>query len=303
MQDLPKFHETFIPILKALSDGKIYHHKYLARKVRDEYYSHLSEELLSQTYEKSGKNILLDRINWGKTYLRQAKIIEYKDRGYVQITEKGRKVLEKGEYTFEDLKRDEDWVRAEKEKIAKRKNQSSKPVGDEKTESTPEELISQATSEIESEVQSQILDEIQNLSYQAFEILVVRLLVAMGYGTEEFSVNTSYTNDGGIDGIIQADELGFEKIYVQAKKHTGNIGRPDIQKFVGAMTGTQKGVFITTSDFAKSVQEYISTRPESIMLINGQELVELMYKYDQGVSPKQVITIKALDSDFWEELS
>lgn len=303
MITLPKFHETFIPILKVLSDGKVYHYKDLVRKVRDEFYSDLPSNISDQVYDTTGLNVLSNRIGWGFRYLKQGKIVIYPRRGHVQITDKGKSILKKGSYTLQELKQDKDWIEHE---MAKEKKKSQKLLEDiqvEKNQSTPDELISQATSEIESEVQSQILDEIQKISYQAFEVLVVKLLVAMGYGTEEFSINTSYTNDGGIDGIIQADELGFEKIYVQAKKYTGNIGRPDIQKFVGAMTGTQKGVFITTSDFAKSVQEYISTRPESIMLINGQELVELMYKYSQGVSIKSTIEIKSLDSDFWEELS
>lgn len=124
----------------------------------------------------------------------------------------------------------------------------------------------------------------------------------MGYGTEEFSLTTQYSNDGGIDGVIQADELGFEKIYIQAKKYEGNVGRPDIQKFIGAMTGTNKGVFITTSDFATSVMDYLKSRQENVVLINGKNLVKLMYKYNQGVTVRNTVEIKGLDSDYFEEL-
>jgi restriction system protein len=126
----------------------------------------------------------------------------------------------------------------------------------------------------------------------------------MGYGKEEYSSITNYTNDGGIDGIIQADELGFEKIYIQAKKfqEDSSVGRPDIQKFVGAMTGTTKGVFITTAKFSSSVEDYLKSRSEKVILIDGQKLIRLMYKHNIGVSVRKTIDLKGLDSDFFEEL-
>jgi restriction system protein len=178
-------------------------------------------------------------------------------------------------------------------------NRSSEIDNVTESEVTPDESLDTILNQKEVLVKSEILESINNLTPRQFETLVVKVLVAMNYGT---GIVTNYTNDGGIDGIIQADELGFEKIYIQAKKYSGNVGRPDIQKFVGAMTGTNKGVFITTSDFATSVSDYLKSRQENIILINGEKLVELMYKHNQGVSVIQNIEIKRIDTDFFDEL-
>lgn len=138
-----------------------------------------------------------------------------------------------------------------------------------------------------------------------FERLVVELLVAMGYGgtLQDAGKAVGKSGDGGIDGIIKEDRLGLDVIYLQAKRWEGNVSRPEIQKFAGALLGNQarKGVFITTSDFTKEAKDYVKTITSNIILINGEELAELMIDYNVGVSVATTYEIKKIDSDYFSE--
>jgi restriction system protein len=262
----------------------------------------------------SGRRLVLDRVYWARTFLFKANLLDRTARGYYKINQRGQKLVddkiifsEAGELIqiYPDLMQDPFWN--VELRVKKDKNMKSQVVGFESETSTlsdisPDEQLKNILFQSEAQVIDELTAQINEISPRGFEFLVVKLLVAMGYGTEEFSSTTSYTNDGGIDGIVQADELGFDRIYIQAKKYSGNVGRPDLQKFVGAMNTTNKGIFITTSDFAPSVKDYLKTRQENIVLINGQKLAELMYKYNQGVSVRQIIEIKGIDTDYFEEL-
>jgi restriction system protein len=298
---IPKFYELMLPLLKLYGDKKIH--------TRFEFIDQISGEFNLSEAEKqekvnSGKTRISDRMYWAITFLKTSGLLEQPKRGLHNITDRGLSVLamnleslypDKIKELFPDVMETKFWNPNLRDKLSK------SPELDNVTESeiTPDESLTSIINQKESLVKFDILESINGLTPRQFENLVVKVLVAMNYGT---GIVTNYTNDGGIDGIIQADELGFEKIYIQAKKYEGNVGRPDIQKFVGAMTGTNKGVFITTSDFANSVREYINSRQENIILVNGEKLVELMYKHNQGVSVIQNIEIKRIDTDFFEEL-
>ena len=301
---IPKFHQIMLPLLQLFSDQKPYHKSHFVDQISD-YFSLTEAERVEKV--SNGYPRIANRTSWALTFLKKGKLLESKQRGYYLITDRGLEVLNMNLTGFTpstiidlypDVLETKFWNPKLREKY-KSKIEPTESIENIETETTPDESLESILSQKESLVKSEILDSINSLNPRQLEFLVVKVLVAMGYGT---GIVTNYTNDGGIDGIIQADELGFEKIYIQAKKYEGNVGRPDIQRFVGAMVGTSKGVFITTSDFAVSVSEYLKSRQENIILINGEKLVDLMYRHNQGVSVIQNIEIKRLDSDYFEEL-
>jgi restriction system protein len=300
---IPKFHELMLPLLKLYADSQIHHRKEFLEQISD--YFKLTEEERSETV-KTGITRIWDRVGWAHIFLKTAKMLKSPSRGCFQITERGLQTLKLNlkelnpeviKELYPDVMETKFWNPELREQKIPDKTEELL-----ESETTPDETLETILEQKKAFVKAEILESIKALNPRQFEILVVKVLLAMGYGTEEFSKATNYTNDGGIDGIIQADELGFDKIYIQAKKYEGSVGRPDIQRFVGAMVGTNKGVFITTSDFASSVNDYLKSRQENISLINGEKLVDLMYKHNQGVSTIQTIDVKRIDTDYFEEL-
>ncbi|WP_289056141.1 restriction endonuclease [Carboxylicivirga marina] len=296
--ELPKYHESFMPILETLKSEESLKSRELATIVRDNYYSDLPEELLTQK-TSSGANVLLDRILWGKSYLKMGKFVSYPKRGLVQITDKGKKALEKGSLTLQDMQLDQDFINHR----ASVKTEKEDVIEVEKVEvesASPQDLIDSGFSTIEKEVKTELLEKLKELDPYYFEKVILILLKKMGYG--DF-IETSKSGDGGIDGIINEDKLGLEKIYTQAKRYNENkVREKDIRNFIGAMSGdTSKGVFITTSTFDDSAEKKAREAHHSIILIDGAKLVDLMHQYNVGVQVKTVYEVKELDNDFFEE--
>src|SRR5690625_400580 len=296
--ELPKYHETFIPILEILNSVDSLKSRELASKVRDVYYSDLPQELLNQK-TSSGANVLLDRILWGKSYLKMAKFVAYPKRGMVQITEKGKKQLATGRLPLQDLQNDEDFVR-HRESVKSEKENEIELQSVNVENASPQDLIDSGFSSIETEVKTNLLERLKEIDPYYFEKVILILLKRMGYG--DF-VETTKSNDGGIDGIINEDKLGLEKIYTQAKRYNENkVREKDIRNFIGAMSGdTSKGVCITTSTFDHSAIKKEREAHHSIILIDGAKLVHLMLQYNVGVQVKTVYEVKELDNDFFEE--
>jgi len=296
--ELPKYHETFLPILETLNSSGMLKSRELAIMVRDKYYSHLPETLLKQK-TRSGKNVLLDRILWAKSYLKMAKLVSYPKRGFVQITEKGKQVLKKGSLSLHELQNDQDFINyRESIKTDKENNLEHEKVNIEYA--SPQDLIDSGFSSIEKKVKSELLEKLKELDPYYFEKVILILLKKMGYG--DF-VETSKSGDGGIDGIINEDKLGLEKIYTQAKRYNENkVREKDIRNFIGAMSGdTRKGVFITTSTFDDAAIKKAREAHHTIILIDGAKLVDLMYQYNVGVQVKTIYEVKEIDNDFFEE--
>lgn len=294
----PKYHESFIPILETLNSVESLPSRELASRVRDKYYSHLPQELLSQK-TSSGANVILDRILWGKSYLKMAKFLAYPKRGIVQITEKGKNTLKTGKLSLQDLQNDPDFIN-HRESVKTEKD-SEVEIGNVNVENaSPQDLIDSGFSTIETEVKNELLEKLKEIDPYYFEKVILILLKKMGYG--DF-IETSKSGDGGIDGIINEDKLGLEKIYTQAKRYNDNkIREKDIRNFIGAMSGdTNKGVFITTSTFDESAVKKAREAHHSIILIDGPKLVDLMHQYNVGVQIKTVYEVKELDYDFFEE--
>jgi len=269
----------------------------------------LNDEDLSQEYASGNGTVFLDRISWALSYLSLANLVERPKRGHYLITGQGMAYVNR---------HDELQVYV-KEKIAERDAERLKAKGEDSAsvndgaailEITPQEALNQAFDDIRSTTYDTILDTILSKSPYEFEKLVVRLLDKMGYGGQvrDAAQVTQASNDGGIDGIIKEDVLGLGKIHIQAKRYALNnsVGREEIQKFVGALAVAQsnKGVFIATSYYTKGAIEYANSLNGStnLVLIDGVKLAEYIYQYSLGMQTEQVVEIKRLDAEFWDEM-
>ncbi len=289
--EIPKFDETFIPILEILKTGKVYKARELIEEVRTKYYSGLTEEQLKQK-TKSGDLLIDNRIAWGKSYLKKGGYVSFPERGLVQITERGKnhssnlsvRDLE-NESTLFDFYKQEQQNGIEENKIVI---------------SSPQDLIDEGFNRIVSDVKNELLLKPKKIDPYFFEKVVLKLLNKMGYG--EF-IETSKSGDGGIDGIINEDKLGLDKIYIQAKRfNEGKVREKDIRNFIGAMSGdTNKGVFVTTSDFDAKAVEKARSAHHNIICIDGKKLVTLMYEFNVGIQIKTNYEIKQVDEDFFDE--
>jgi len=290
--DIPKFHETFIPILKVLSTAQVMHHRDMSSEVIKKYYSELNKEQLSQK-TKSGDTLILNRIAWGKSYLKKGGFIEFPKRGYVQITEKGKNYVNQT-LSLKDVENSSNFLDFYTEETPS-KETTPKKIGN----ASPQDLIDEGFLQIENEVKEELLERLKNIDPFYFEKVILILLKKMGYG--DF-IETAKTGDGGVDGIINEDKLGLDKIYIQAKRYGENkVREKDIRNFIGAMSGdTQKGVFVTTSTFDTGALKKANDAHHSIILVDGKKLVDLMHEHNVGIQIKSVYEVKELDLDFFE---
>lgn len=291
-QELPKFHETFNPILEILSNGEVIHTRVMQKRVIEKYYAHLPKELLEER-TKSGENLINNRIAWGKSYLKKGGYIHYPSRGNVQITEKG--IAQKTHLSLNSLEQESslmDFYQIENDK----KSTEIKKISN----ASPQDLIDEGFNQIERETKNELLEKLKEIDPYYFEKVILILLKKMGYG--DF-IETTKSSDGGIDGVINEDKLGLDKIYIQAKRFTENkVREKDIRNFIGAMSGdTNKGVFVTTSLFDKGAEEKAKNAHHKIILIDGNKLVDLMHEYNVGVQIKATYEVKHLDEDFFVE--
>ena len=289
--ELPKFHETFNPILNILGDGKTIHHRELIKAVVDKYYSNIPYELLNKK-TKSGEVLIHNRIAWGKSYLKKGGFVQYPERGMVQITQKGIDANKKN-LQLQDIENESNFLNF----YAEEKTKIGNNIVIEN--SSPQDLIDSGFAEIEAQVKDELLEKIKEIDPYFFEKIILILLKRMGYG--DF-IETAKTGDGGIDGIINEDKLGLDKIYIQAKRYNENVVREkDIRNFIGAMSGdTSKGVFVTTSKFDDAAVKKAHEAHHSIILIDGRKLVDLMHEYGVGIQVKNVYEMKIIDEDFFE---
>ena len=287
--DLPKFNETFLPILEILSNGETITGRELVQIVEEKFYSQLPEELRAQT-TKSGDRLIENRIAWGKSYLKKGGLVHYPQRGFVQITEKG-KAAKPENLSLEQIQSNVITFYEPENSISTQNIQIST--------SSPQDLIDSGIEQIELSVKNELLEKLKTVDPYSFEKIILILLKKMGYG--DF-IETSKSRDGGIDGIINEDQLGLEKIYIQAKRYAENkVRETDIRNFIGAMSGdTRKGIFVTTSNFDENAQKKAREAHHKIILVNGTKLVELMHKFNVGVQVKSYYEVKVLDNDFFE---
>lgn len=265
----------------------------------------VSEEALLIEYDSGNGKIFLDRISWALSALTSTGLLERPQRGIYQLTDLGQTFLSKLDNVEAYVKKQENKRRLDKSKSVEN------PTNIVHAEDiTPAEALENAHQQILSERYEQILDTIMSKSPREFEHLVVKLLSKMGYGgqVENAATVTQSSHDGGIDGVIKEDVLGFGRIYIQAKRYQKDsaISREDIQKFVGALAVAQsnKGVFITTSRFTENAKEYALglNGNTNLVLIDGLQLAKYIYNYGLGIQVSRIVEIKELDSDFWDEM-
>ena len=298
---IPSYEKFLLPVLKLLSDGKVRTKQEIVRTMAKQF--QLSEDELAETLPSQTQLTYVNRIGWAITYLKKAELIVSPSRANFKITEEGKKLVENNvsDLTAKDLKQYEPFLKFIK--TSHKQNDTDHTIQE---ETTPLENMINNFELLKKEVCDEILQKILEQSSDFFEQLVVDLVVAMGYGgsIEDAGKATKRTGDEGIDGIIKQDRLGLDNIYLQAKRWQRDnvVSRPEIQKFVGALAGqgARKGIFITTSRFSKDALEYKPRNDTSVILIDGQKLVELMYEYNIGVTTEMKFEIKRLDSDYFD---
>lgn len=267
----------------------------------------LSQEDLEKRLPSGRQSTFANRVAWAKVYLTQAGVLESPKRGKFHISNRGRQILIEAPNRI-SIKYLEQFKEFQEFRQASSKNRTQKVthVGDDDNSSTtPEETLEQAYQQLRDEVANELLHLIKNNTPEFFEKLVIYLIVSMGYGgsVKEAGKATRKTADEGIDGIIKEDRLGLETIYLQAKRWEAVVGRPEIQKFVGALHGqrAKKGVFITTSRFSKEALDYVGQIDPKVVLLDGADLVQLMIDHGVGVSSAATYEVKKVDTDFFIE--
>ncbi len=303
---VPKFFSFFPYILRALSTGDTMHVKQIRLQAFDS--MHLSDEDRSVLLPSGKQRMADNRVNWALTYLKKAGLVESPATGKYRITPTGKAALTEvgDDITLKYLEKFESFRQFHTAKP--QDDQSASEGGNALAEGSPQDTMDNAFRQINEELATNLLQAIMENSPQFFEKLVVELLLKMGYGGafEEAGIAVGQSGDEGIDGIIREDKLGFSSIYIQAKRWSVDttVGRPEVQKFVGALAGqgAQKGLFITTAQFTKDAKNYVGKQSATkVVLVDGEKLAKLMIEYDVGVSTLNTYPIKKIDSDFFDE--
>lgn len=300
---LPDFQSIMLPMLQIAADEKEHSIQQFLNRLAKHF--SLTEQELSEMLPSGKQPTFYNRVGWARTYLSKSGLLKMTRRSHYQITERGKQVLA-SQPTRVDMK----YLEQFPEYIEFREKESGRrrPSGPgEKPPSngsrTPEEVLEDAFMEIRESLVHELLSMVKQSSPAFFERLVVELLVKMGYGgsRREAARAVGQTGDEGIDGIIDEDRLGLDTIYVQAKKWDGVVGRPEIQKFAGALMGkrAKKGIFITTSHFTQDAINYVSTIDFKVVLIDGKRLAEFMIDNDVGVAVASSYQLKRIDSDYF----
>lgn len=262
----------------------------------------LSEAEYQQLLPSGRQSVLANRTGWARTYLVKAGLLEATRRGFFRITARGLKVLE-GRPPTVDARLLENFEEFRAFRALRRPREQEEAKLDAAT--TPEEALESAYKQLRDDLARDLLDRLKSVSPALFERIVVELLVKMGYGGSRLDAGQAIgrSGDEGIDGIIKEDRLGLDVIYLQAKRWAGPVGRPEVQKFAGALQGqrARKGVMITTSTFTQEAQEFAARIDTRIVLIDGERLAQLMIDQDLGVSPVASYVIKRIDSDYFTE--
>lgn len=298
---LPKYDEFYRLVLNVLQDGKSHSMKEVRNSIAQTL--QLTEQDLSETLS-NGSSVYAGRVGWAKTYLKKAEMIDSPQRGYITITPAGQSLLASNEPITNALLAKLSSAFLDFYRPQSGSNTSTQPDSENtqiSTPETPQETFERVYNLINEQLADELLNDVLNQSPVFFEHLVVDLMKAMGYGD---GLVTKYSGDDGIDGIIHEDKLGFNLIYIQAKRWKPDITitKPELQKFAGAMMGppkVEKGLFITTAKFSPKAKEYATA--QHIILVDGKKLTELMIEHGVGVSTQKAYLIKRIDSDYFSD--
>jgi len=304
---IPDYQTLMLPLLQLSADGALQNVRESSEKLAQQFGLEDDErvELLP-----SGSAFLFDsRVGWARTYLKQAGLLEAPRRGFFSITERGKSVLKdrpaKIDVAFLEQFPEFKAFRSRKRDAAAQPSDPVQADFPEQSDQTPEDALANAYLKLRAELAADLLEQVKNNPPAFFERLVVDLLVRMGYGGSRQDAGRAIgrSGDGGIDGVISEDRLGLDVLYIQAKRWDSTVGRPEIQKFAGALQGQRasKGIFITTSSFSKEAEEYAAVISSRIVLINGSRLADLMIDHNVGVASVGRYEIKRVDSDYFDE--
>ena len=301
---IPDYQTLMLPLLRFAADGNDHTTREAVEILATEF--QLTPAERNELLASGQQAIFNNRVGWANSYLKKAGLLESPRRGALRITTRGKQILSDNP-TRIDVKYLERFPEFIEFRDASRNNRETTTTESVAvaTEQTPEEALELAHQSLRLSLAQDILSRILSCSPTFFERLVVELLVKMGYGgsRRDAGERIGQSGDGGIDGIIKEDRLGLDTIYIQAKRWQGSVGRPEIQKFVGALQGqrAKKGVFITTSSYTAEAIDYASRIDTKVVLIGGQLLANLMMDFDVGVSVSASYIVKRIDSDYFEE--
>ena len=297
---IPDYQTVMLPLLRYLNDGQ--------ERTSAEAVEALSAEFGLSTDERQkllpsgASTVIANRVGWAKTYLKKAGLIDQTRRSFFRISKLGQIALARKPGRIDIGFLEEFPGFQEFRAIRRQDNSASSP---QTIDNTPEEALEEAYLRLRTGWESDLLQRVKSASPDFFERLVVNLLVNMGYGGSfrDAGQAVGRSGDGGIDGIIKEDRLGLDVIYIQAKRWEGCVGRPELQKFAGALQGqrARKGVFITTSTFSKEAKEYVDKIDSKIILLDGAALASLMVDFSVGVSPVRSYPLLKVDPDYFTE--
>jgi restriction system protein len=298
---IPGFKSFLRPTLEIVCSFKEVHRSKIIELVSKK--MHFNEAELNERLE-SGKNRLQNRVDWAITYLKKSGLIQFHQKGLVVISKDGQKFLKEhnGTISPKDLEKFSGYC-----EFRAKKNQSNTEDNPnvQIDEVDPEEKINMGYQEIKNNVISELREKLFEISPLKFEELVLDLIKAIGYGKTGGIQHTGGSGDFGIDGIVDLDRLGLDKIYLQAKRYKSDnkISSAEIQKFFGALKGRQasKGIFLTTSSYHNSAKEYAKSVSDTLVLLDGNDIAKLMIEAEVGISIKRKIGIPIIDNDYFEE--
>ncbi|MGI6259381.1 MAG: restriction endonuclease [Anaerolineaceae bacterium] len=300
---IPTFQELMLPLLKLAADGKTHAIRDAVAVLSDQF--NLSDEERQEMISSGVQTVIANRISWARTYMKKAGLLMDPQKGYFKITEAGSSLLAENPAYIDNklLSRYPSFQEFQNRQKPSKATESTKGENN----ATPEELLEEAYQEIHANLADNLLETIMKSSPYFFERLVIDLLLKMGYGGShrELSRAVGRSGDEGIDGIIDQDRLGLDRIYIQAKRWDPSsvVSRPEVQKFAGALLGrfAKKGVFITTARFSDHAKTYVSNLDTKVVLIDGKQLADFMIEYGVGVTTQSVYEIKTIDNDFFSE--
>ena len=305
---IPGFQDVMLPVLQATSVGDECRTGDLVRRMEDQF--KLTPEEREALLPSGRQSIIANRTHWAITYLAKTGLLERTRRGFVRITDRGRTVLQQRPARI-DLDFLTQFPELDAFRTARRNgselNDSQPPELLSSSEATPDELIRSAYANIDAALRELLLSRILKSPPAFFERLIVRLLIAMGFGGQVDATAEALgrSGDDGVDGVIDQDALGLDRVYLQAKRYgPGNpVGPGAIRDFFGSLdiAKASKGVFITTSTFSKSAQDTAGRLGKRIVLIDGDQLAALMIRYDVGVRIEETFHIKKIDEDYFLE--
>ena len=304
---VPDYETLMLPVLRLIASGA----KNVGEcvpKLKEEFA--ISDEEARELIPSGRITVLQSRAHWARTYLSKAGLLHSPKRNLHVVTDRGRQLLAANperidNKLLEQFEGFNEW-RGARSSGTQPLIEPPPTVDDSQT---PEEAIASAHAILNSALRDELLGLLQEVTPQQFERLILDLLGAMGYGGGDLAngLLTKTTGDGGIDGIINEDALGLDAVYIQAKRYApeNRISRPDIQRFVGSLTGegANKGVFVTTSDFSREARDYLTRVQHRIVLINGQMLGKLMIQHGVGVRARSTYVISSVDEDYFSGLN